>query len=486
VRRSAAAMALGSALVVVCLAGTAVVAPWLCGWLLLAGMFVTAWLVSWRTSHDVFAPLLPVTGYLFLGIGVRGLALLEGWVPNKYGVPLSDSWLAASVFVLGALATGCCILGYRSRTGRRLGTKLLSRRWANVPYTPQVVTGFSVVAAIAGLASLLVLRHRFGGIAGFGDTPAVVVSQVSEGGMFSTHMLIYFPLAGFLIAWRRPGMGLVCRLAVFANFALIITWFVVTGSKSLLFEFFFGLLVLHHYLRRHIRGRTLLVAVIPALVLVSLAFYFKDYGLKADTIASQYSDRPIAEAVVDPLLSRSYQFDSATMILAKTKSLSDYRMGGTLEELLWFYIPRQWWPNKPLSFGFTFGPEYFPGSSATAAYTPSILGELYLDFGIPGVMVGFYLLGIALRASYEGLALRKTWLSTVLYIIVLFRFTNMVEGPIATHVEFLAADLLPVALLVALNRFALSHRSAAPLAPIRSDVEARRVATGPVPQSGGE
>jgi hypothetical protein len=479
-------MAVGFALLTACLSMAAVFAPWLCGWLLLAGMFAAAWIVSWRTSRDVFAPLLPVTGYLFLGIGVRGLVLLEGWLPNKYGVPISDSWLVTSVFLLAALAIGCCILGYRSQTGRRLGTKLLSRRWAKLPYSPQVVTWFSVLAAGAGLASLLVLRHRFGGIAGFGDTPAVVVSQVSEGGMFSAHMLIYFPVAGFLIAWRRRGTGLVCRLAVFANFALIITWFVVTGSKSLLFEFFFGLLLLHHYLRRHIRGRTLIIAVIPALVLVSLAFYFKDYGLKADAIATQYSEHPIAEAVVDPLLSRSYQFDAATMILAKTKSVSDYRMGGTLEELLWFYVPRQWWPSKPLSFGFSFGPQYFPGAPATQAYTPSMLGELYLDFGVPGVMIGFYLLGIILRACYEGLAPGRNQLSTVLYLIVLFRFTNMIEGPIATHVEFLVADLVPIIVFIAWNRFALSYRSAARLAPTSSDVGPGRALTGPVPQSGGK
>ena len=67
--------------------------PWLCAWLLLCGTFVTAWFISWHTSRDSFAPLLPVTGYIFLGIGVRGIAVREGWLPDNYNLPLGDQWL---------------------------------------------------------------------------------------------------------------------------------------------------------------------------------------------------------------------------------------------------------------------------------------------------------------------------------------------------------------------------------------------------------
>jgi hypothetical protein len=434
------------------LAITAATEPWLCAWLLLLLAFVFAWRVSWQTSRDPFSPLLPVTGYLFLGMGVRGLALREGWMPNKYNVPVGDEWLTVSVWLLATAATLACVFGYRSATGVKLG-----QRWGQAPsmetrWPRGLVVGFACAATLIGVASLILLRNRFGSAVGFGQTPAAVASQTSEGGLFALDMLVYFPLIGVLLTWRRPALGPLGRLACLANLAIVVAWFLLAGRKSLLFELILGLVLVRHYLHRRISGRTLLALLIPALILISLAFYFKDYGFKAQAIKDQYSQQPAWEAVVDPLLSRSYQFDAASMILAKTKSVDDYRLGSTFDDLLWFYVPRQWWPSKPVSFGFTFAQQFFPGANLTDAYTPSMVGELYLDFGVLGVVFGFYLFGIALRACYEAFARRKTQLATAIYVVVLFRLTNMVEGPISTHIEFLMAEVLPLVVFVMVSR----------------------------------
>ena len=159
----------------------------------------------------------------------------------------------------------------------------------------------------------------------------------------------------------------------------------IAGRKSLLFEAILAFFVVWHYTHKTIHGRTLALLVIPALFIISLSFYFKDYGFKTQSIEAQYSGQPAWEAVVDPLINRSYQFDALTMIVDKTRSAGDYRLGSTFEDVLWFYVPRQLWPTKPISFGYSFGPEFFPGSSITASYTPSMVGELYLDFGLIGV-----------------------------------------------------------------------------------------------------
>jgi oligosaccharide repeat unit polymerase len=438
--------------VVIVLALLAVAAPWLCAWLILLATAMLSWRVSWRTSRDPFAPLLPITAYLFLGIGVRGLALREHWVSNSYNIPVSNEWLTVSVWLLGALAMLSCTVGYSSVTARRLGRKWAKWQWTGRQWRNETVTGFAVVTAAVGVVSIALLHHRFANAIGFGHTPAAVASQTADGGLFGMDSLVYFPLTGLLFSWGRRGLGLLGQCAKVVNSAAIVTWFLLTGSKSLIFEVAVGILILHHYLHRRISGRLLILCGIPALIVVSLAFYFKAYGFQLNDIKSQYSDQPAWEAVVDPLLDRSYQFDAASMILAKTKSVNDYRLGGTFEELLWFYVPRQWWPTKPVSFSYTFPGEFFPGVTEVASYTPSAVGELYLDFGVPGVLVGFYFLGVLLRASYEGLARNRSQLSIAVYAMVLFRLTNMVEGPIATHVEFLMANLLPTGVLIVATR----------------------------------
>ena len=440
---------LGILLPVAGLAGvTAEVVPWACAWIMLLGAFVVACLVSWYTSRDPFAPLLPVAGYLFLGIGVRGLALREGWVPNPYSVPVGDQGVVVGVFLLTTVAMISTTLGYRSATGLRLGQRWKRRKWSSSGGQPYGVRVWCVLSAAVGVASLLIMRNRFGGVPGFGAAPSVVVSQIYKGGLFWVEMLAFFPLSAVFLAWGHDRLGVVGRTFLCVNFMLVLAWFVVAGRKSLLFELMFGLLVLRHYLRRRIRGRVLIVALVPALLVVSFAFYFKDYGLRVDSITAQYSHQSVPEAVAAPLIDRSYDFDAATMIVSRTRSVEDYRLGSTFDDLLWFYVPRQWWPDKPLSFGYTFAGEFFPGANLTSSYTPSMVGELYLDFGVIGVILGFYMFGLVLRATYEALVGKGTHLGIAVYIIVLFRLTNMIEGPITTHIEFLLAELLPVAVFV--------------------------------------
>ena len=442
-------------MIVLTVSFAAVSHPWLCAWFVLCGAFAAAWIISWRTSRDPFAPLLPVAGYIFLGIGIRGIGVREGWLPDNYNLPLGSQWLTVSVWLLGALAIACCCLGYLSRTGVRFGRRSSADASVRRRIPQQIAVGFSVACVLIGALSLVLLRNRFGSISGFGQTPAVVASRTSEGGLFGIDALAYFPLVGALLMWRAAGVGLTGKLALVANLVLVIAWFAIAGRKALLFELILALFILRHYLRKRIRGRTFALLAIPALIVVSLAFYFKDYGFKTHSIEVQYSNQPVWAAVIDPLVNRSYQFDAVTMILDKTRSVDDYRFGSTFDDLLWFYVPRQWWPDKPVSFGYRFGPEFFPGANATESYAPSMVGELYLDFGLIGVAGGFYLFGIALRACYESFAIRRSRLSAVVYAIILFRLTNMVEGPVSTHIEFLLAELTPIAVLVVTDRIAI-------------------------------
>jgi hypothetical protein len=81
----------------------------------------------------------------------------------------------------------------------------------------------------------------------------------------------------------------------------------------------------------------------------------------------------------------------------------DYQLGGTIWPLFVAWIPRQLWEDKPIiSFGKIFAEEYlgefFSGTGTSAS--PTLLGELYLNWHIPGILVGALLSGIAIRFVY--------------------------------------------------------------------------------------
>jgi oligosaccharide repeat unit polymerase len=76
--------------------------------------------------------------------------------------------------------------------------------------------------------------------------------------------------------------------------------------------------------------------------------------------------------------------------------------GKTLWVLVTRPIPRSIWPNKPVNHGIElknvlFNRHWLWGGSTP----PTLIGELYWNFHIPGVIVGMWLLGLIVRASYE-------------------------------------------------------------------------------------
>ena len=244
---------------------------------------MTAWFVSWHTSRDPFAPLLPVTGYIFLGIGIRGIAVPEGWLPDNYNLPLSNQWLTVFVWLLGTLAIICCCLGYRSRTGVLIGRRPSSESWSGRHMPKEILVSFSIICVLIGTLSLVLLRHRFAVLQDSGRHRQRWHRGRSEGGLFGIDVLAYFPLLGALLTWRVEVSASPAKLALWP----IWSW-LSRGShrrkEGLLFELDPGLLRLRHYLRKRIGGRTLVLLAIPALFVVSLAFYFKDYGFKTHSI----------------------------------------------------------------------------------------------------------------------------------------------------------------------------------------------------------
>jgi len=66
-------------------------------------------------------------------------------------------------------------------------------------------------------------------------------------------------------------------------------------------------------------------------------------------------------------------------------------------------VPRSIWPDKPLSlsleFGHTYLSSFFEGSATY--YSPTLLGDAYMNFGPLGIVLVFSVLGYLLRRWYR-------------------------------------------------------------------------------------
>lgn len=77
----------------------------------------------------------------------------------------------------------------------------------------------------------------------------------------------------------------------------------------------------------------------------------------------------------------------------------DYQYGRTLVTWLVAPIPRVLWPGKP-RIGAGGDLTGIFGTVWTSGVPPGIVGELYLNFGLPGVLVGMLAIGLLLRSLY--------------------------------------------------------------------------------------
>lgn len=92
----------------------------------------------------------------------------------------------------------------------------------------------------------------------------------------------------------------------------------------------------------------------------------------------------------------------ATVIIRDTPSRVPYQGGWSIGYIFLAYIPRILWPGKPtISIGQWVTDTYGPGPHIRSNTGASWIGELYFNFGYPGVLIGMLILGLWFRVLQE-------------------------------------------------------------------------------------
>jgi hypothetical protein len=130
-------------------------------------------------------------------------------------------------------------------------------------------------------------------------------------------------------------------------------------------------------------------------------------------------DRYIADALLSTT-GRLYGLDTLVVARALTPNTHPYLGGSTYARLPASLVPRVLWPGKPeLSFANEFADDYWGRSTANdqSAQPVGVVGELYINWGVPAVFVGMFMLGFGYRLWYSWLARRWSPLAIALYVV---------------------------------------------------------------------
>ena len=391
--------------------------------------------VAEREEIDIFDLGVAVGIAYFVLFPLRALVVLLGLDafanPIVLGAPSMTIRLVLAVTSLGMASGGLAYTAARRLIPRR--ARLPTPAWFDSPNLALSLGLFAI--GIAAQASVLIHYYSPARFAAIGPQSFSVISELSV-----------LMLAGLALLARRAALDTASRprialaFAVAAGVALgVLGEFKETAVLAVLVP----LVVWRYTSPTGLPWRSILVAALLAAFIifptVQLARHAQLRLRTSNPIAvvqalpeeaTMYDWRngsgpqplPPGELVSFPFLiltARLYGFDAMTVAVMATPSRIPYQEGGTLIQLWQGLVPRVLWAGKPnIGLGSWFAANYWAPGSPSAPQAMTHPGELWIDFGWPGVVLGLGILGVLYRLLFALLDPIASPIGAVVYSVV--------------------------------------------------------------------
>lgn len=138
-----------------------------------------------------------------------------------------------------------------------------------------------------------------------------------------------------------------------------------------------------------------------------------------------------------------------SVLVRDTPSVSPFQNGRTIALIPLAYIPRVIWPDKPvITIGKWVTEAYVPGGHLVESHVGTTwVGEFYLNWGVPAVLMGMLVLGAMLRGAHEVLMRGvQTIPLVVAATIVISQCSLAMQGGVVVAVNGPVVTLIPLAL----------------------------------------
>lgn len=378
--------------------------------------FLLAWLAApTRLLHPLsvlgFTMLLGVAGqtaYLgYINGQVRAVTFESPFFQRLAGLPLNAlaSGLLVTAAGLGALAIGYHWLsaGDRPQVGRvlRYGLKHglaapAPRRmlWAVLVLCAISLVSFVLYAPLVGITSiesLLVSQKRFGlvqgELTGFGYH-RWGISLAGVGVIVGAHAITQHG-----ISWRS-GLGGITLVAL----ALTAFYALVTSSRTDVFVVLaVATLTVVAVRQREPRPASIAAATLVAVLAIAAFSGLRLFELEGRSNVAVFS----SDSMLAQIFASGDWMDVGplSVIVTRVPEQYDYTYGRTVLSLLWAPVPRTVWPEKPpVRIGPELGQRVLGfDPDRRSGDPPGFIGEMWVNGGLIGVLVGMAVLGALLR-----------------------------------------------------------------------------------------
>jgi len=399
-----------------------------------------------RERADWLEPIVAVSVIYVMVFCVRPLFLLSPWadfmldVPTEvHGAASFDERDMAEVLFYALLGLVCFQLGYGKAAAEMMPLSVVAGPWSSAR-----VTRVAVLGAVLAAVSLMLVWPVIGGL-------DAVVGELGR-------------LRGLLLGYGYQALGLdllpVVALVLWVDHlrgrrrwllvpvvAASNLYNVAIGSRAGVFNLWLFLYLAHRYLaaRRARPRRWVAAALVAGVVVVALTVAelrnqgITDWTQAREVAAALWTEKPAA-ALAATFLLEFNQADIFSVLVHAGSQTFPRLWGGSFLELFLQPIPRSWWPDKPWPYDVEVG---YHLTGVRTAIPAGLVGELFLNFHLPGVILGMFLYGAACRAVYRRLLGRPRDPGNVLLYALLFPYL-----PLLVLRSFVGALTTPLAFLV--------------------------------------
>lgn len=222
----------------------------------------------------------------------------------------------------------------------------------------------------------------------------------------------YFLFSDYLREKKRSILFL--AIAVFAFYAL--EGLIISAERGSLIIPLFTFMLIYHYQRKRLNVRTLIFVCVAVLALLVFLGALRDFIHFEDIGGTEFTGYFLAMnffwyAMVH---AGGMIFDVYRNTVSSVPADIPYQYGFTYLVYAIKFVPRIFIPDKVQGASQIVMENLYP-KVTDAFFTPSYLGELYMNFGFLGIPIGAFILGVLFGKLY---AILKTNLSNRLMILI--------------------------------------------------------------------
>ena len=398
---------------------------------------------------DVFEPITGICAMYVMYFGFAAVYELNTpFKEGRLGLEIEDGIQIGLVYAIAALLA--LQLGYALAGSYASGAPAASvvpvMGWCRVFWTSVLVYGIGLSARVYGVSRGFHIRFAASEVYGQYSGLDILYDYM---GFLSTYGFILMVAFSFVTPrWRAAGRGLAwgVMLPIEMFFAFL------GGPKEYFIPLLVAPVICYHYGRRAV---SVAKVVIPASVMALIVFpvmtsyrsldpgYLRrttlmdGVGYAISGVWGVLSEKGLPEYVrwsLELVASRLDGIYTLAGVLLNVPGSMGYQWGKTIVLGFALLVPTFIWEGKYdyLSKTITWGEGIFGVPVGGGGISITHPGELFLNFGTAGVLLGMFLLGAAFRLIYEWLVGRRLFFGIVIYA-VLWPTLVVPEYPIAAY-----------------------------------------------------